>query len=223
MIDISMLEVSGFKGAILGMRNPFKNRDKSDSQFSAITGAEIPEIAFIGEKDLELAQKLIRAGGDDDAKFMRMIHVQADVNAPLYWWKEFDTYKVATVANSESTMHTIMKYPFTLGDFSIDEECKSALYWTTTVGTLNAYRDGYLEAKEKGDTAQMKAFWRQMIQALPNAYMQKRTIDLNYQTLRRIYFARKNHKLIEWHEFCIWIHSLPYAKELITYDPSDMA
>lgn len=222
MIDISTLEVSGFKGAILGMRNPFKNRDKSDSQFSAITGAEIPEIAFIGEKDLELAQKLIRAGGDDDAKFMRMIHVQADVNAPLYWWKEYDTYKVSTVANSESTMHTIMKYPFTLGDFSIDEECKSALYWTTTVGTLNAYRDGYLEAKEKGDTAQMKAFWRQMIQALPNAYMQKRTIDLNYQTLRRIYFARKNHKLIEWHEFCIWIHSLPYAKELITYDPSDM-
>ena len=218
MIDISTLEVSGFKGAILGMRNPFKNRDKSDSQFSAITGAEIPEIAFIGEKDLELAQKLIRAGGDDDAKFMRMIHVQADVNAPLYWWKEYDTYKVATVANSESTMHTIHKREFALDDFSCEYLSNNALYkFSEIVELLNDTRERYLKAIERKDP-EVHKIWYQLIQLLPSSYTQKRTIDLNYQTLRRIYFARRNHKLDEWHKFCDWIKTLPYAEELVIYE-----
>lgn len=235
MIDIQTLEVSGFKGAILGMRNPFKNRNKSDSQFSAITGAEIPEIAFIGEKDLELAQKLIRAGGDDDSKFMRMIHVQADVNAPLYWWKEYDTYKVSTVANSESTMHTIHKREFDIRDFSSDmllddytidvdwdlEETTPELLLHDTIDMLNELRRLYLKAVEDKDSVKAKDYWYNMIQLLPTSYMQKRTIDLNYQTLRRIYFARRKHKLKEWSGeggFCDWIMSLPYSEELIVYE-----
>lgn len=235
MIDIEILEVSGFRGAIFGMRNPFKNRNKSDSQFSVITGAEIPELAFIGEKDLELAQKLVRAGGDDDAKFMRMIHVQADVWAPLYWWKEFDTYKVATVANSESTMHTIHKREFDLNDFAHDylDDMELHITWANQdyhdasldclrdiIGVLNALRKLYLEAVEAKDP-DAKKIWYQIIQILPESYMQKRTIDLNYQTLRRIYFARRNHKLNEWHKFCDWIKDLPYAADLITYNPGD--
>lgn len=243
MLNVSTLEVSGFYGAILGMRNPFKNRDKSDS-FEKNLDSEWGD--EIGSKDLELCQKLLRAGGDDDAKFMRMIHVQADVNAPLYWWKEFDTYKVATVANSESTMHTIAQREFTIDDFShdqliakemnseewyIDKEINSEALGANKeaievytekvypihilefiVKTLNQYRKLYLETKDK-------KYWYNMIQLLPSSYMQKRTIDLNYQTLRRIYFARRNHRLDEWHTFCDWIKTLDYGEELITYVP----
>ena len=229
MIDIRTIEVSGFQGAILGMRNPFKNRDKSDSEFSVITGAEIPELAVIGPKDLELAQKLIRAGGDDDSKFMRMIHVQADVTAPLYWWKEYDTYKVSTTANSESTMHTIHKREFDISDFSherllddytIDEDWEFVdqtpeLLLHDTIDMLNSLRKLYLQATEKKDYQKAKDYWYNMIQLLPTSYMQKRTVDLNYQTLRRIYFARKGHKLDEWGRFIDWIFELPYAEELI--------
>ena len=235
MIKVETLEVSGFKGAILGMRNPFKNRNKSDSQFSVITGAEIPEIAFIGEKDLELAQKLIRAGGDDDAKFLRMIHVQADVDAPLYWWKEYDTYKVATVANSESTMHTIHKREFVIADFAHDmllddytidedwdlEDTNPELLLCDTIDMLNSLRESYLKAIEEKNESKAKDYWYNMIQLLPTSYMQKRTIDLNYQSLRRIYFARRKHKLTEWSGedgFCEWIKSLPYSEELIIYE-----
>ena len=240
MINIETIEVSGFKGAILGMRNPFKNREKSDS---FIFQSQREGESGIGPKDLELCQKLLRAGGDDDAKFMRMIHVQADVNAPLYWWKEFDTYKVATVANSESTMHTIAQRAFTLDDFATDhligilemnsmpkEKRPSLIFDFSNTGIeddkveicplgilvqnmnmLNKCRELYLETKDK-------KYWYQMIQLLPSSYMQKRTIDLNYQTLRRIYFARRNHKLDEWHTFCDWIKYLDYGKELITYE-----
>ena len=232
MISISTLEISGFYGAILGMRNPFKNRDKSDS-FEKNLDSEWGD--EIGPKDLELCQKLLRMGKDDDAKFMRMIHVQADVNAPLYWWKEMDQYKVATVTNSESTMHTIAQREFTIDDFSHDQLISKEMNseeWCTdeeainvemqewypihilgiTVQTLNQYRKLYLETKNK-------KYWYNMIQLLPSSYMQKRTIDLNYQTLRRIYFARRNHKLNEWHTFCDWIKTLDYGEELITYAP----
>lgn len=234
MIDILTLEVSGFQGAILGMRNPFKNRDKSDSfdkHPKAITNKYMYFDDEIGPRDMELAQKLIKAGGDDDAKFMRMIHVQADIIAPLYWWKEYDTYKVSTVANSESTMHTIHKREFTIADFSheyllddytIDEDWEFVeqtpeLLFHDTIDMLNFLRKLYLKAVEKKDGAKAKDYWYNMIQLLPTSYNQKRTIDLNYQTLRRIYFARKDHKLKEWHDFIEWIHELPYAEELITY------
>ena len=243
MIDISTLGVSGFNGAILGMRNPFKNRDKSDSgwgspDYDPYDDDDDDDIVFyyiIGKEDLELAQKLIRAGGDDDAKFMRMIHVQADVRAPLYWWKEFDTYKVATVANSESTMHTIHKREFDLNDFAHDylDDMDLHITWANQdyhdasldclrdiIGVLNALRKLYLEAVEAKDP-DAKKIWYQIIQLLPESYIQKRTIDLNYQTLRRIYFARRNHKLNEWHKFCDWIRTLLYAEELITYNPSE--
>ena len=234
MINIDKIEVSGFYGAILGMRNPFKNRDKSDS-FEKNPNSNWGD--EIGPNDLDLCQRLLRAGGDDDAKFMRMIHVQADVTAPLYWWKEFDTYKVATVANSESTMHTIAKREFTLDDFSHEHLYEDAwvhVNWDSqdydgsayeclydTISVLNALRERYLKAVEEKDPM-AKEVWYQMIQLLPTSYMQKRTVDLNYQTLRRIYFARRNHKLAEWsgfEGFCAWIHELPYAKELITYEP----
>ena len=227
MIEIQTLGISGFIGSILGMRNPFKNRDKSDSVF------EGPDFTccIIGPKDLELAQKLIRAGGDDDAKFMRMFHVQADIKAPLYWWKEMDTYKVATVANSESTMHTIQKKEFSLDDFAHEYLDKwqyqvtwGGQYYTDTsydclydvIGMLNATRERYLHAIEVNDP-DAKRIWYQMIQLLPSSYLQKRTWDANYQTLRRIYFARKDHKLQEWRDFCNWISGLPYGEELITY------
>lgn len=225
MINIETIEVSGFKGAIKGMRNPFKNRDKSDSGYTFDQEYEI------GPKDLDLCQRLIRAGGDDDAKFMRYIHVQADVTAPLYWWKEFDTYKISTVANSESTMHTIHKQVFSYTDFSCDqllddytidedwelEDRNPQLLLEDTVDMLNELRRLYLKSVEEKNNEKAKDYWYNMIQLLPSSYMQKRTVDLNYQTLRRIYFARRNHKLDEWHTFCDWIKSLPYGEELITY------
>lgn len=240
MINIETIEVSGLKGSILGMRNPFKNRNKSDSCVYDLDSDGNP-IWTIGHKDLELCQKLLRAGGDDDSKFMRYIHVQVDVNAPLYWWKEFDTYKVSTVANSESTMHTIMKHEFTMEDFSFETirsvagtvndfflegyNRKDSLSHTMylLVETLNELRKRYLKAAEQKDP-QAHVLWKQLIQLLPSSYMQKRTVDLNYQTLRRIFFARRHHKLTEWsggNGFCGWIKTLPYAEELITYEPKN--
>lgn len=222
MINVETIEVSGFKGAILGMRNPFKNRNKSDSCVYDLDSDGNP-IWTIGHKDLELCQKLLRAGGDDDSKFMRYIHVQVDVNAPLYWWKEMDTYKVSTVTNSESTMHTIMKHEFTMEDFSLETLIDDApmMQWVKmTLGLLNHTRERYLKAVERKDP-QVQLIWKQLIQMLPSSYMQKRTVDLNYQTLRRIFFARRNHKLTEWsgeNGFCGWIKTLPYAEELITYE-----
>lgn len=222
MIKIETIEVSGFKGAIYGMRNPFKNREASDSAVYDADKDGNP-IFTIGAKDLELCQKLLRAGGDDDAKFMRYIHVQVDVNAPLYWWKEFDTYKVSTVANSESTMHTIHKREFTLDDFAWETLDRTTLTtWAgVTVSLLNHTRERYLKAVERKDP-QAQLIWKQLIQILPSSYMQKRTVDLNYQTLKRIFFARRHHKLTEWsggNGFCGWIKTLPYAEELITYEP----
>lgn len=234
MINISTLSVSGFIGAIIGMRKPLKSGEQSDSRF--VTDVyDVSCLATIGPKDMELCQKLLRAGGDDHSKYMRMIHVQADVNAPLYWWKEFDAYKIAIVENSESTMHTIHKKEFGLHDFSHDylDDMDLHITWANqdyhdasldclydNVGVLNALRERYLKAIERKDP-EVHKIWYQMIQILPESYMQSRVIDLNYQTLRNIYFARRNHKLNEWHKFCDWIKDLPYAEDLITYNPGD--
>lgn len=216
MIKIENYDVMGWEHAIRGMRNPMNSWDKSDSQFYK------GYIDIIGENDLNLMRKLAKAG-TDHRKFMRMIVVYVDITAPLYWWKEFDTYKVATVANSCSTMHKIADKEFTLDDFShehlIEHHCfvagtntisimSSVSFLKMTCDTLNIFRKCYLKTKDK-------KYWWQMIQLLPSSYNQKRTIMLNYEVLANIYKSRKNHKLDEWHEFCDWIKKLPYS-ELIT-------
>ena len=210
MVKIEKSEVFNFEGALRGMRNPMNSWNNSDSKIG--NGKFI-----IGENDLELAQRLVRAG-TDHSKFMRMITVCVDITAPLYWWKEFDTYKVGTVANSCSTMHKIAEKEFAIDDFSCEHLIGyDALNWGDTVplvtlecviNALNIYRNKYLETKDR-------LYWWQMIQLLPSSYNQKRTITMNYAVLRNIYFSRMNHKLDEWVDFCKWIEGLPYAKELI--------
>lgn len=244
MIKLETLEVWGIEGAIQGMRNPYKNRDKSDSGWE-FKNPEAKDSIFnyvIGPKDLDLAQRLLSTRSDDDSKFMRMIHVQVDICAPLYWWKEMDQYKIATTTNSESTMHTIHSRSFGLDDFShdmlFDEYVVSEDKWededgnlplypeellNDTIDVLNRLRDKYIHYKNNKSEIpdaeeQMKLYWYNMIQLLPSSYMQLRTVDFNYQTIRRIFFARRHHKLKEWHEFCDWVMSLPYAEELIAYD-----
>lgn len=210
MIKIENCDVCGFETAIRGMRNPMNSWDKSDSD----------PFNGIGNNDLELMKKLVNAGSDH-RKFMRFITVTVDVNAPLYWWKEYDTYKVGTVANSCSTMHKIHAKEFTLDDFSHEHLFQYKDNYERSIiadgndelliriiYTLNLYRNLYIKYKDKD-------YWWQMIQLLPTSYNQKRTLLLNYEVLRNIYHARKNHKLDEWHAFCDWIDSLPYS-ELIT-------
>lgn len=199
MITIENTQVYGWEAAFRGMRNPLESWDKSDSY-----GHEGNFI--IGKNDLKLASKLSKSGSDH-AKYLRMINVSLDIVAPLYWWKEFDTYKVGTVANSTSTMHKIMSKPFTEDMFSWEKMYLVDLK-QITLTDLNFLRARYLESKNKKD-------WDCLIQALPSAWNQKRTVLLNYQVLKNIYYARKNHKLSEWHEFCDWVEKLPYAKELI--------
>lgn len=217
MIKIEKTDVYGFESAIRGMRNSWNSHDKSDSGWGIVdqidTGVEPINVPgyIIGENDLALMEKLSKAGADH-SKFMRMINVTCDITAPLYWWKEFDTYKVGTVANSCSTMHCIADKEFTLDDFSHEhlyEEASLSLY--ATVCILNVIRQDYLETKDK-------KYWWEIIQLLPNSYNQKRTVHLNYQVLRNIYFARRNHKLDEWVSLCEWIKTLPYAEELICCD-----
>lgn len=222
MIKFENTEVMGWEAAIRGMRNPMNSWTKSDSrwepQFDTETG---PCHGFfvIGPNDLNLMARL-RNAGTDHRKFMRMITVYVDITAPLYWWKEFDTYKIGTVANSCSTMHKIAAKEFTLEDFSHEHlfteenlryevEPDSLKLLNTIINALNAYRLAYLE---EGD----KSIWWQMIQLLPSSYNQKRTVMLNYEVLANIYKSRKNHKLDEWSVgFMEWIESLPYS-ELIT-------
>lgn len=208
-IKILLIESYGYKTALTGMRNPYQNRFKSDTIYD-----ENDKPVNIGENDLKLAQKLI-INGPDHSKFMRQIHIGIDVVAPLYWWKEFDTYKVATVANSESTMHTLVNNPITLDNFSFDGVLN--LHdndWVNDLITIihlcETYRKKYIDTKNI-------AYWRRLIQILPEGWNQKRTVTINYATLRNIYFARKNHKLIEWQEFCNFIESIPFGKELICY------
>ena len=169
------------------------------------------EYAYIGKNDMNLARRMILAG-TDEAKFMRMIHVQMDVTAPLYWWKEFDTYKVGTVANSCSTMHKIHAKEFTLEDFSHEHLTEESLAnLKLTIKDLNKAREAYNWC----NTDAKKDYWWQMIQLLPSSYNQKRTLDFNYQTARAMYFARRNHKLDEWHTFTDTLLTLPYGNELI--------
>lgn len=255
MIKIENTEVMGWDAAIRGMRNPMNSWENSDSNYRPILASRCdtctsyllnncdncevyklcnsPNYFLVGPNDLDLMTRLSKAG-TDHRKFMRMITVYLDITAPLYWWKEFDTYKVGTVANSCSTMHKIADKEFTLEDFScehlngepyhlewiesamVDEDITSPhKVWATpldilkyTIEMLNAYRLRYLETKNKND-------WWQMIQLLPSSYNQRRTVMLNYEVLANIYKSRYNHKLDEWHTFCDWIESLPYS-ELIT-------
>ena len=202
MITIERTSVMNFENAIRGARNPMNSWNRMDS-FDDEQGNFI-----MGPNDLNLAQRLARAGSDH-RKFIRQIFVSVDFTAPLYWWKEYDTYKVATVANSTSTMHKIASKPFTLDDFSherMNTQAQEAL--AHTVSVLEDLRKDYLETKDKET-------WYSMIQLLPSSYHQMRTCTLNYETLMNIYYARRNHKLDEWHTVCDWIASLPYAKELI--------
>ena len=216
MIKLERTSVMNLENAIRGMRNPMNSHDKSDSYTTYIENPETGNRAAfefsLGENDLALAQKLSRAGGDH-RKFMRQIFVSVDVTAPLYWWKEYDTYKVGTVANSCSTMHKIHVKPFVEEDFSF-ERCVDDLPVLRCIdmllNTLNYLRDKYLETKDK-------AYWESMIQLLGSSYNQMRTCTLNYENLINIYHARRNHKLTCWREYCKWIEGLPYAKELICF------
>ena len=216
MIKIENIEVFGWESAIRGMRNPMNSWDKSDSVYGTYWGDIDGHVCSdrdgfsIGSNDLDLMKKLI-AAGSDHSKFMRMINATLDITAPLYWWKEFDTYKVGTVRNSCSTMHKIHSKEFTLDDFSHEHLNDGSLnILDMTIYHLNAYRDEFLRTNDKND-------WWQMIQLLPSSYNQRATVQLTYAVLRNMYHSRKNHKLDEWRAFCKWIESLPYS-ELITGD-----
>ena len=211
MIKIENTDVYGWEAAIRGLRNPMNSWSKSDSYWTHIENPETLNTApfqfFLGENDLKLMKSLSKAG-NDHAKFLRMINVTCDITAPIYFLKEYDTYKIGTVANSCSTMHTIHKKEFTLDDFSHEHlvgEAEKAL--NTMIEELNFARIAYLET---GD----KEYWWELIQLLPSSYNQKRTVQLNYQVLKSMYFARKDHKLDEWHTFCKWIETLPYFREI---------
>ena len=202
MLKIENVYTSGWKAAIRGMRNPKNSWAQIDS--AVVNGNGF----VVGNNDYDLMYKLASAG-TDHGKFMRMIHVQCDVTAPLYWWKEADQYKVGTVTDSCSTMHKIHAKEFTLDDFSREHlNDESTEYLSELVDLLNRYRELFLKDKNK-------SWWWQMIQLLPSSYNQLRTWDLNYAVLQNIYHARRNHKLDEWHTFCDWIESLPYS-DLIT-------
>ena len=232
MIKIENTEIVGWEAAIRGMRNPLNSWEKSDSKWysigiptnnpAAINDKYLSQKYCIGDNDYDLMKRL-RNAGTDHRKFMRMITVYVDITAPLYWWKEFDTYKVGTVANSCSTMHKIHAKEFTLEDFSCEhlidhyEDPSMNLNYSykypkavmqDLINILNHYRHWYLETKNK-------EYWWQLIQLLPSSYNQRRTVMLNYEVLANIYKSRRNHKLDEWHVFCEWIENLPYA-ELIT-------
>lgn len=207
MIKIENTEVVGWEAAIRGMRNPMNSWDKSDSEWVGDKNYNL--VIDIGTNDLELMKRLASAG-TDHAKYRRMITVYVDLVAPLYWWKEYDTYKVGTVANSCSTMHKIHDKEFTLDDFSVEHLNQDVIECTfdEIIRCLNFFRNLYLQYKNKSD-------WWQMIQLLPSSYNQRRTVMLNYEVLHNMYHSRKNHKLDEWRTFCEWIENLPYS-EIIT-------
>lgn len=219
MIKIENVDVYGWEAAIRGMRNPMNSWSKSDSSYfySESSYPHSGEFVRIGKNDLVLMKSLIKAGSDH-RKFLRFINVTCDITAPLYWWKEFDTYKVGTVRNSCSTMHTIAKKEFTLDDFSYEHLFQYDTNMTPTdkylycleyaVEVLNEARKKYLETKNKG-------YWWQMIQLLPSSYNQRATVQLNYEVLMKMYHERKNHKLDEWNDFCEWVKTLPYMRELL--------
>lgn len=218
MISLSNAVVFGWHSAIMGMRNPMNSWAKSDSVFYSDFSCQI------GQNDLNLMKTLIKSG-TEHRKFLRMIHVQMDIEAPLYWWKEFETYKIGTVSNSCSTMHKIAAKEFTLDDFSHEHlTCKTEGLWVNADGrdfmcsaldfcqitcdVLNYYRELYLKTKDK-------KYWWQMIQLLPSSYNQLRTVDLNYEVLLNQYFQRKDHKLDEWRIYCEQIKCFPYLSDFI--------
>lgn len=231
MIKIENVETCGWEAAIRGMRNPKNSWKKSDSEWypigipttnpAAINDKYLSQKYCLGDNDLGLMTRL-RNAGTDHRKFMRMIAVYLDITAPLYWWKEFDTYKVGTVTDSCSTMHKIHAKEFELDDFSHEHIINSVSMGAqeievrispmqallTTIECLNFYRELYLESKDK-------KHWWQMIQLLPSSYNQRRTIMLNYEVLANIYKSRRNHKLDEWRELCAWIETLPYSELII--------
>ena len=196
MLTIENVEIFGYKAAIRGMRNPMNSWSKSDSNAD-----------LIGQNDEQLMLALAKA--PEERKYLRMIHVQFDVTAPLYWWKEFDTYKVGTVANSCSTMHKIHAKEFTVNDFSLEHLLsENTVYFGKTLERLNNARRKFLDTKDK-------KYWWQMIQLLPTSYNQRRTIDLNFEVLLKQYRERKNHKLDEWHIYCDWIKEITLLNEII--------
>ena len=210
MIEIENVSVHGFEEAIRGMRNPMNSWDKSDSYTHYFTDEIV-----IGNNDLDLMKRLVKAG-TDHRKFMRMIVVYADVTAPLYWWKEADTYKVGTVRNSCSTMHKITEKAFTLDDFSHEHLIVASLNsLNRTIDDLNSCRDGYLNEDISKNPEWKKEVWWQIIQLLPSSYNQRATLMLNYEVLANIYHSRKAHKLDEWRDFCKWIETLPYSELII--------
>ena len=208
MLKVERTSVMNIDNAIRGARNPMNSWAKSDSTYDE-NGKFI-----IGEADLDFGHRLAVAGSDH-RKFLRQVFVSVDITAPLYWWKEFDTYKVATVANSTSTMHKIQAKEFTREDFSCDRMSDKALAaLDALIAVLEEQRQKYLETKER-------VYWDDMIQLLPSSYHQLRTVTMNYETLVNIYYARRHHKLPEWHVFCDAIMELPYAKQLIAVKEED--
>lgn len=208
MIKIENTEIVGWEHAIRGMRNPLESWDKSDSFWQCVDYDSLNENDIykytLGPNDLGLMKRLCKAG-TDHRKFMRLLVVYVDITAPLYWWKEFDTYKVGTVANSCSTMHCIHKKEFDISDFSTEHligETNSKSTMSYVIDSLNKARELYLQTKDK-------KYWWQMIQLLPSSYNQKRTVMLNYEVLANMYKSRHDHKLDEWHTFCDWIRGLP--------------
>ena len=202
MIKLERTSVMNLENAMRGARNPMNSWGRMDSSYDEDGNF------CLGPNDLDLGRRR-RKAGSDDRKFIRQIFVSVDITAPLYWWKEYDTYKVATVANSTSTMHKIHSKAFELDDFSHDHLTKDSLeFMGVIIDRLESIRQKFVAEKKKED-------WYDLIQLLPSSYNQMRTCTMNYETLVNIYFARRNHKLQEWHTFCHWIESLPYAKELI--------
>ena len=227
MIKLERTDVMNMDNALRGMRNPMKSWDKADSDWILLEsdeGGGICEVFEynIGENDMKLATGLIR-GGSDERKFLRQIFVSVDITAPLYWWKEYDTYKVGTVANSESTMHKIHEKVFVPDDFSCEKLKPSAMrVLEMTIKELNIWRDIYNNGGLVDEDCdgycvfykpKSKEAWEQMIQLLPTSFNQMRTCTLNYEVLLSQYFARRNHKLTEWREFCAWAEELPYFKQ----------
>lgn len=202
MLKVERISVMNLENAIRGARNPMNSWERSDSCYDE-SGNYI-----LGENDLGLAKKLARAGSDH-RKYLRQIFVSVDITAPMYWWKEYDTYKIATVANSTSTMHKIHSKEFSREDFSIDKlDDNSLCFFDAIISKLEDLRLKFVETKDK-------KYWYDIIQLLPSSYNQMRTCSLNYETLINIYYARKGHKLDEWHVFCDFIKTLPYAEDLI--------
>lgn len=222
MIKIEKTDIFGWESAIRGMRNPLNSWERIDTEFyETVPDGDDgyyhikKESIELGKNDLNLMKRLAKAG-NDHAKYLRMINVTCDITAPMYWWSEYDTYKVGTVANSCSKMHRIHSKRFEREDFSIEhihnfEEQHWMVCMDNVISALNVARDKFNETKDK-------QYWWQMIQLLPASYNQKRTVQLNYQVLSNMYHSRKYHKLDEWREFCAWVETLPYFKEICLND-----